>query len=49
MRARSVRRDPDVGVEIEAVELGLPRTARGGVTEILLPNSEKRGNFDRRR
>ena len=31
-----IRRDPDVGVEIEAVELGLPRAARGGVTEIRL-------------
>ena len=31
-----IRRDPDVGVEIEAVELGLPRTARSGVTEIRL-------------
>ena len=31
-----IRRDPDVGAEIEAVELGLPRTARSGVTEIRL-------------
>jgi hypothetical protein len=27
---------PDVGVEIEAVELGLTRAARGGVTEVRL-------------
>ena len=28
--------DPDVGVEIEAVELGLTRAARGDVTEVRL-------------
>ena len=31
-----VRRDPDVGVEIEAVELGLMRAARADVTEVRL-------------
>src|SRR5262249_23515851 len=31
-----VGRDPDVGVEIEAVELGLMRTARADVTEVRL-------------
>jgi hypothetical protein len=28
--------DPDVGVEVEAVELGLARSARGGVTQVRL-------------
>ena len=31
-----VWRDPDVGVEIEAVELGLMRAAGGDVTEVQL-------------
>jgi len=31
-----VRRDPDVGVEIEPVELGLTRAAGGDVTEVRL-------------
>jgi hypothetical protein len=28
--------DPDVGVEVEAVELGLARSARAGVTQVWL-------------
>jgi hypothetical protein len=37
-----VGRDPDVGVEIEAVELGLPRSARGGVTDGSSPRRRTR-------
>jgi hypothetical protein len=31
-----VRGDPDVGVEVETIELGLTRAARGDVTEVRL-------------